>query len=120
HCIVRHVDKRRQALRSAARALPSSDQILADPRRRLDETASRLSRGLTAGTERRRARLNAARLTPATLMLRIGETRKRAERDAQRSFQALERRLAASRQAFSRLAGRVRPDALQRRNTLLR
>ena len=120
HCVVRHFDKRRQALRSAARALPSPDQLLALPRRRFDEAASRLSRGLTAGTERRRARLNAARLTPATLMLRIADTRKRAERDGLRSFQALARRLAACRQAFSRLSARVRPDALQRRNTMLR
>ncbi len=120
NCVVRHFDKRRQALRSAARALPSPDQLLALPRRRFDEAASRLTRGLTAGTERRRARLNAARLTPATLMLRIADTRKRAERDGLRSFHALARRLAACRQGFSRLSARVRPDALQRRNTMLR
>ncbi|RUW15406.1 exodeoxyribonuclease VII large subunit, partial [Mesorhizobium sp. M1A.F.Ca.IN.022.05.2.1] len=44
-CTSRHLDRKRQAVRAAARALPSPDQLLALPRRRFDEATSRLGRG---------------------------------------------------------------------------
>lgn len=119
NCVVRHIDKRRQAMRSAARALPSPDMLLALPRRRFDEAAGRLVRALTAGTERRRARLDAVRLTPAMLLRRVAEIRRQVNRDSQRAFNALARRPEACRQEFARLAVRLRPDALQRRHALL-
>ncbi|TIM71247.1 MAG: exodeoxyribonuclease VII large subunit, partial [Mesorhizobium sp.] len=40
-CTSRHLDRKRQAVRAAARALPSPDQLLALPRRRFDEATSR-------------------------------------------------------------------------------
>jgi exodeoxyribonuclease VII large subunit len=119
NCVVRHIDKRRQAMRAAARALPSPDQLLALPRRRFDEAASRLLRGLDVGAQRRRARLGAVRLTPAMLVQRIADMRRRAARDSQRALQALVRRSGACRQEFSRLSVRLRPDTLQRRNDQL-
>ncbi|TIV58852.1 MAG: exodeoxyribonuclease VII large subunit, partial [Mesorhizobium sp.] len=66
-CASRNLERKRQAVRAAARALPSPDQLLALPRRRFDEATSRLGRGLTVSIERKRARLERQRLTPATL-----------------------------------------------------
>ena len=57
--VSRLAERRRTALRAAARALPAPDQLLALPRRQFDEATSRLSRGLTVGVERKRARFNA-------------------------------------------------------------
>ncbi len=68
----RGFDRRRTALRAAARALPLPDQLLALPRRRFDEASTRLDRALAVAVERRRARLSAARLSPATLGRRTG------------------------------------------------
>ncbi|MHC5308307.1 exodeoxyribonuclease VII large subunit [Bartonella sp. LJL80] len=50
----RHFDFRRQKLHSAARALPSADQLLALPRRRFDEASSRLTRALIVNSDRKR------------------------------------------------------------------
>ncbi|MEZ5782563.1 MAG: exodeoxyribonuclease VII large subunit [Rhizobiaceae bacterium] len=115
----RQIDTRRQAIRSVARGLPSPDQLFALHRRRFDDAASRLTRGLTVGTERHRVRLNSIRLSPATLLRRIVEMRRHATRDAQRALQALSRGTIAHRQDFTKLAIRLRPDALQRRNESL-
>ncbi|MDP3895323.1 MAG: exodeoxyribonuclease VII large subunit, partial [Mesorhizobium sp.] len=41
-CMSRGMDRKRQTLRAAARALPSPDQLFALPRRRFDEAAGRL------------------------------------------------------------------------------
>ena len=60
-CTTRNFDRKRTALRAAARALPSPDQLLALPRRRFDEATSRLGRALTVSTERKRARLRRGR-----------------------------------------------------------
>ncbi|AYD03430.1 exodeoxyribonuclease VII large subunit [Neorhizobium sp. NCHU2750] len=52
----RQMDHRRQALRALMRALPSLDQLLALPRRRFDEAAMGLGRGLERTTiEKRRS-----------------------------------------------------------------
>ena len=93
-CISRHGDRKRQALRAAARALPSIDELLALPRRDFDEAASRLDRALRAGTEAKRLRLRALRLSPSLLQRRLAEARTRLARDAARvSPAALSRRL---------------------------
>src|SRR5690606_3986289 len=84
-CMSRSLDQRRTALRAAARALPSPDQLLALPRRRFDEATSRLGRALTVATERKRARLAATRLAPAMLERRLAEAKRNAERDLMRA-----------------------------------
>ena len=75
--ISRALDRRRQALRSAARALPQADQLLALPRRRFDEAASRHARGLTIAVERKRALFarSAVRLSPSALDRRVKQAR---------------------------------------------
>ena len=88
-CMTRGIDRKRQALRGAVRALPSPDQLLALPRRRFDEATSRLGRALTVSSERKRARFQAVRLTPVMLSRRIAEARRHADRDLARAQTAL-------------------------------
>ncbi|RUW63748.1 exodeoxyribonuclease VII large subunit [Mesorhizobium sp. M7A.F.Ca.US.008.03.1.1] len=96
--VLRNFERKRQAARAAARALPSPDQLLALPRRRLDEATSRLGRGLMVSTERKRARFFAVKLTPAMLSQRIAEARRTNERNLLRAQGAL-RALARARRA---------------------
>ena len=92
-CLSRAQDRKRQALRAAARALPSADQLLALPRRRFDEAGIRLDRAQDAATERRRTRLDRLRLSPATLSRRIELAHRQIERDLDRAGAALRARL---------------------------
>lgn len=96
--VLRNFERKRQAARAAARALPSPDQLLALPQRRLDEATSRLGRGLLVSTERKRARFFAVKLTPAMLSQRIAEARRTNERNLLRAQGAL-RSLARARRA---------------------
>ena len=119
-CMSRSLDQRRTALRAAARALPSPDQLLALPRRRFDEATSRLGRALTVATERKRARLAATRLAPAMLERRLAEAKRNAERDlmrAQAAFVALARE---RRGRFDRMATRLWVEPVARRQKLAR
>lgn len=72
----RGAERKRQALRATARALPSPDQLLALPRRRFDDATTRLTRCLIVNTERKRATLDAVRLAPSLLSRRLGEARR--------------------------------------------
>lgn len=103
----RSTERKRQAIRAAARALPSPDMLLAMPRRRFDEASSRLERALVAGTEAKRLRLSALRLSPAILDRRVKDARRRFDRDAARITPAtLSRKLAQHRQSLSLLSNR--------------
>jgi exodeoxyribonuclease VII large subunit len=119
-CMSRGFERKRTALRAAARALPSPDQLLALPRRRFDEATSRLGRALTVATERKRARLTAVRLTPATLSRRIGEARKTATRDLQRAQTALRALVRERRGKFDRTKQRLSAEPLARRHAMAR
>ncbi len=72
----RGMDMRRTELRAAARALPARDELLADPRQRLDTLARRLPRALHANAQLHRTHLTraAARLTPRLLKLRLARS----------------------------------------------
>jgi exodeoxyribonuclease VII large subunit len=89
-CTSRNLDRKRQAVRAAARALPSPDQLLAMPRRRFDEAESRLGRALSVNIERKQGRLTAVRLSPAALSRRMGDARRLMERDLKRAAAALD------------------------------
>ena len=115
-CTTRNFDRKRAALRAAMRALPSPDQLLALPRRRFDEATSRLGRALTVATERKRARLGAVRLTPATLSRRIGEARRASDRDFSRAQNALSGLVRERRAHFRRVVARLSPEPVARRN----
>jgi exodeoxyribonuclease VII large subunit len=72
----RGMEVRRTELRAAARALPARDELLADPRQRLDNLAKRLPRALHANAQLHRTHLTraAARLTPRLLKLRLARS----------------------------------------------
>ena len=119
-CTSRNFEHKRTALRSAARALPSPDQLLALPRRRFDEATSRLGRALEVSTERKRARLSAARLAPAMLSRRIGEAKKSAARDLQRAQAALRALVRERRGKFDRAKSRLSVEPVARGQKLVR
>ncbi|MHA6643904.1 exodeoxyribonuclease VII large subunit [Mesorhizobium sp. A623] len=114
-CVSRGVDRKRQAVRAAARALPSPDQLLALPRRRFDDAVSRLDRALVIGVERKRARLGGVRLSPATLSRRINEARTLTERDLARAGAAFFAVVRERRTRFSHAALRLTPAPIERR-----
>ena len=114
-CTTRGIDRKRQALRAAARALPSPDQLLALPRRRFDEATTRLGRALTVATERKRARFDSVRLTPVMLSRRIGEARRQGERDLARAATALRGILRDRSARVQRSVARLTPVMLTRR-----
>jgi exodeoxyribonuclease VII large subunit len=113
--VLRNFERRRQAVRAAARALPSPDQLLALPRRRFDEAENRLGRALSVSVERKRARLGGIRLTPATLSRRMNEARTLTGRDLARAQAAFFAIVRERRTRFLRTAARLTPAPIARR-----
>ncbi|PHP66326.1 exodeoxyribonuclease VII large subunit [Zhengella mangrovi] len=74
----RAMDRKREAVRAAARALPQADQLLAMPRRRFDEAAINLGRMLRVHVERKKAGFErvSARLRPQALEARVLQARR--------------------------------------------
>ena len=107
-CTLRHMDRRRQDVRALARALPSLDQLLALPRRRFDEAAAGLGRGLsmTVAGKRRDFERAAAHLRPEVLASRIAERRQRLSDRLSRAERVIERQTADFRARLGR-AGAV-------------
>lgn len=93
--VTRQMDHRCNALRSLARALPSLDQLLALPRRRFDETAAGLGRGLQMNTANKRRSFErcAAHLRPDLIRTRIGDRRQRVADLVNRTERCVERQL---------------------------
>jgi exodeoxyribonuclease VII large subunit len=114
----RRLERDRQAVRAAARALPSPDQLLALPRRRFDEAESRLQRALEVGVERKRARLAAIRLTPAALARRMNEARLLIGRDMARAQAAFFAVVRERRERLRRSSARLTPAPILRRQRL--
>ncbi|MGX9987870.1 exodeoxyribonuclease VII large subunit [Rhizobium sp. Z1P35] len=96
-CMNRQMDQRRQSVRALMRALPSLDQLLALPRRRFDEAAAGLGRGLELNTNNKRRGFErvAAHLRPDVLSNRIAERR-----------QTLNERMARAERMVERLVDR--------------
>ncbi len=94
-CSTRQMDHRRHVVRSLVRALPSLDQLLALPRRRFDEAASGLGRGLerTTVVKRRSFERAASGLRLELLVNRIAQQRQRLADRAGRSDRCLERQM---------------------------
>ncbi|SCB38200.1 exodeoxyribonuclease VII large subunit [Rhizobium hainanense] len=100
----RQMDQRRQAVRALLRALPSLDQILALPRRRFDEAAAGLGRGLELNTlnKRRSFERTASQLRPDILSNRIAERRQQLTERMTRAERTIERMLDRSRARIER------------------
>lgn len=112
----RQMDNRRQALRALARALPSLDQLLALPRRRFDEAAAGLSRGLQMNTAEKRRSFEriALALRPDLVTRRLTERRQilsdrlaRAERGLERMMDRQQARIGRSDAALAALPARL-------------
>ncbi len=113
--VSRCTQRKRDALRATARALPSADALLALPRRRFDEAASRLQRALIANTEAKKQKFRGLRLSPAILSRRLGDAKLRAERAAGRLPGCFSAMVTNRRNRLARDAARVTPNALMRR-----
>ncbi|TWB16397.1 exodeoxyribonuclease VII large subunit [Rhizobium sp. ERR 1071] len=102
--MTRQMDQRRQAVRALLRALPSLDQILALPRRRFDEAAAGLGRGLELNTlnKRRSFERTASQLRPDILSNRIAERRQQLGERMTRAERTIERMLDRSRARIER------------------
>jgi exodeoxyribonuclease VII large subunit len=107
-CMSRNADRKRQALRAAARALPSADQLLAIPRRRFDEASSRLGRGLEVAVERKASRLARARLSPSSLSRRIEDAKRRLKREGDQLPKCADALLRTRRTELRRAGARLR------------
>ncbi|MFK3777214.1 exodeoxyribonuclease VII large subunit [Agrobacterium sp. NPDC089420] len=97
--VLRQMDNRRQGLRALVRALPSLDQLLALPRRRFDEAAGGLGRGLEMTTlnKRRAFERSASGLRPETLLNGLKHQRQRIDERLHRAETLVERRLLQGR-----------------------
>lgn len=102
----RMLDRRREAVRGLARALPTLDSVLALPRQRLDRSAQALGRALelNTGNCRRRYERPAARMTPVALMSAIREKQQQVRDRITRMDRLQERRLEALRSRLDRHA----------------
>jgi exodeoxyribonuclease VII large subunit len=89
----RDLERKRQAVRAASRALPGLDALLALPRRHFDELTTRLSRGLATGIERKRIRFIdgvAARLRPESLTRALEMRQRQFAQIGERNFRAFQ------------------------------
>ena len=91
----RHLERQKTELRSVIRALPSAENLLAQPRQRLDVASSRLPSGLKAGLGSRRIRLShlGTRLEQRSPRAELGKRRGRLESVAERLANAFSGRL---------------------------
>jgi exodeoxyribonuclease VII large subunit len=106
----RQMDMRRQSIRSLVRALPSLDQLLALPRRRFDEAAANLGRGLerTTVVKRRSFERASAGLRLELLTNRLAQQRQLLADRLMRSDRCLERHLLKERSRVTRAEASLR------------
>ena len=123
----RQMEVNRHSLRSLVRALPSLDQLLALPRRRFDEAASGLGRGLELNTlnKRRAFETSSAKLRPDMLRARLAERRQfvaermqRAERSVERLIDRSRARISRADAAFASLPARLAHETGRARDKL--
>ncbi|MEY3083772.1 MAG: hypothetical protein RJA94_3757, partial [Pseudomonadota bacterium] len=102
----RGMDERLTRVRSAGRALPRPDELLALVRQRFDSASGRLVQALKANTREHGARLHrlAPRLTLAPLRTMISNERRSLDLSGRRAAQALTRLVAFQRQHFDGVA----------------
>jgi exodeoxyribonuclease VII large subunit len=108
-CWRRNQDARRTELRSAARALPDADELLALPRQRLDHAAAGLARALRANAQIHRVAFSriGGRLTPQLLRTNVERRRERFGALADRLGASLSANIAAAQTRIARQRERV-------------
>jgi exodeoxyribonuclease VII large subunit len=105
----RSQEARRTELRSAARALPDADELLALPRQRLDHGAAALARGLRANAQIHRVQFSqvGGRLSARLLRVNVERRRERYSGIAQRLRASLSANLNAYATRIARQRERV-------------
>jgi len=108
-CWARNQEARRVELRSACRALPSADALLAVPRQRLDHAATRLPRALRANAHSHHVAFSriGGRLNARLLRAHVERRRERYAATAQRLHASLAANIAAARTRIARQSERV-------------
>ena len=125
-CWQRGIDQRRKELRLLSRALPAAENLLAQPRQRLDSCAERLPRALIANAQIHHRQYDrvAARLSPRLLSHRIDRCREQTATLGARSrasFRlAVERRVERLRSAGQLLTAYSYKSVLERGFVLIR
>ncbi len=104
----RVLDRKREAVRAASRALPSADQLLGLPRRRFDEAAGRLGRALSGMVSQKRLRFDgrAGRLHPGLAANVVNRARERLAPQQRGLDRALDRHIAGLRGDLLKRAAR--------------
>lgn len=115
--MTRLIDRKREGYRSLQRALPSTDQLLALPRRRFDEASSRLGRALLTSTAQKRARFDGLQrhLSPRLLQQQIRERKIQLHQLNQRLPRALSLKAQISRNILRQASTRLTSDLILRR-----
>jgi exodeoxyribonuclease VII large subunit len=108
-CWRRNQEARRGELRSAARALPDADELLALPRQRLDHAAARLPRALRANAHSHHVAFSqiSGRLNQNLMRANVARRRERFAGVAQRLRASLAANIAASRTRIARHGERI-------------
>lgn len=113
----RQIERDRRALGAFARALPSGNDVLANPSRTLDELAARLSRSLSANAHAHRAQYEktCARLSPSGLSRLVANAGQRLVVSANRMGQGLAVHADRKRIAFASSSRRLRHEPIAQR-----
>ncbi|MAL09840.1 MAG: exodeoxyribonuclease VII large subunit [Maricaulis sp.] len=112
--LLRLVDHRKTALRSAGRALPRPENLLALSRQRFDNGSDRLPVSLSRLIDRRKDRLSVAAAGLRSPQQLISLARQRLGTGAGRLAPALSIMVRSRRDRLNSVAGGLRPAALQR------
>lgn len=114
--LFRLLDFRRQRLSGLARGLPAADHLLALPRRRYDEAASRLSRALISGINHKKGRFEgfSRQLSPFLILRPLQEKQRNWASSAERLPRALLARLGRQRRDYQNIARRLAAEMLVR------
>ena len=113
---LRGVETRRRDLRSLVRALPQADNLLTQPRQRLDQATLRLSQALIEGTLKQRARLDrqTARLTPRLITVGLQEKQRTLLVQGSALIRAFSDGRRRQDEKLASLGARVTPRAVER------
>jgi exodeoxyribonuclease VII large subunit len=116
--MLRSLDRRRQDLRSAARAMPRRDELFAEQRRRLDATGARLAPALVRTTRASEGRLATAhaRLLRFSPLAQLTRARTRLDAVGRRPQDNLTRFIAGRRELLEQRGRRL----LAARDSLVR
>ena len=107
----RNVDQKRQNFIALSRGLPSLDNLLALPRRRIDEATSNLSKAIHLNTINKRRGFDLAvnRLTPIALLAALRDRNARVQQIGQRLSTSFERISDRKKTSLERLDRTLQP-----------